>query len=103
MTFPKIILLALSGGNETGKFRATFLASDNHGFLKKSYLKKYLATFNGQYNFIDNKLSIDFGLIAGNFGESLTPVANTSGSTGNVISSALSWNPTAAIENQWSL
>ena len=90
--------LALSGGNETGKFRATFLASDNLGFLKKSSLKKYIATFNGQYNFMDNKLSVDFGLIAGNFGESLTPVANTSGSTGNVISSALSWNPTAALK-----
>jgi TonB-linked SusC/RagA family outer membrane protein len=89
--------VALSGGNETGKYRATFLASDNNGFLKKSNLKKYLATFNGQYNFIDNKLSIDFGLMAGNFGESLTPVANTSGSTGNVISSALSWNPTSPL------
>ena len=90
--------IALSGGNETGKYRATFLASDNQGFLKKSSLKKYLATFNGQYNFIDNKLNIEFGLIAGSFGESLTPVANTSGSTGNVISSALSWNPTQALK-----
>lgn len=89
--------VSLSGGNETGKYRASFLAADNSGFLKKSNLKKYLATFNGQYNFIDNKLSIDFGLIAGNFGESLTPVANTSGSTGNVISSALSWNPTSPL------
>ena len=89
--------ISLSGGNETGKFRASFLASDNSGFLKKSSLKKYLATFNGQYNFIDNKLLIEFGLIAGTFGESLTPVANTSGSTGNVISSALSWNPTSPL------
>ena len=89
--------ISLSGGNETGKYRASFLAADNNGFLKKSSLKKYLATFNGQYNFIDNKLSIDFGLIAGQFGESLTPVANTSGSTGNVISSALSWNPTSPL------
>lgn len=89
--------IALSGGNETGKYRASFLASDNVGFLKKSDLKKYIATFNGQYNFIDNKLGIEFGLIAGNFAESLTPVANTSGSTGNVISSALSWNPTTPL------
>ena len=89
--------ISLSGGNETGKYRASFLAADNNGFLKKSNLKKYIATFNGQYNFIDNKLSIDFGLIAGQFGESLTPVANTSGSTGNVISSALSWNPTSPL------
>ncbi len=89
--------ISLSGGNETGKYRASFLAADNNGFLKKSNLKKYLATFNGEYNFIDNKLNIAFGLIAGNVGESLTPVANTSGSTGNVISSALSWNPTSPL------
>lgn len=90
--------ISLSGGNESGKYSATFLAADNEGFLKKSALKKYMATFNGQYNFLDKKLNLDFGLIAGNFGESLTPVANTSGSTGNVISSALSWNPTTPLK-----
>ena len=91
--------LALSGGNENGKFRASFLASDNQGFLKKSSLKKYLASFNGQYNFIDKKLTLEFGMIAGNYGESLVSVANTSGSTGNIISSALSWNPTQPFKN----
>ena len=30
--------------------------------------------------------------------KALTPVANTSGSTGNVISSALSWNPTQPLK-----
>ena len=86
--------VSFSGGNETGKFRASFLASDNQGFLKKSSLKKYLASFNGQYSFLENRLSMEFGLIAANYGENLVSVANTSGSTGNIISSALSWNPT---------
>lgn len=86
--------IALSGGNEVGKFRASFLASRNVGFLKRSNLDKYLATFGGNYKFLDNKLTLDFSLIAGSYGELLTSVANTSGSQGNIISSALSWNPT---------
>lgn len=86
--------IALSGGNDNGKFRASFLASDNNGFLKKSSLTKYIASFNGQYNFIDNKLSLEFGFIGAHFNESLDPIGNTSGSTGSLISSALQWDPT---------
>ncbi|MGH2646111.1 MAG: SusC/RagA family TonB-linked outer membrane protein [Ginsengibacter sp.] len=85
--------VALSGGNDNGKFRASFLASDNEGFIKKSNLKKYLASFNGQYNFLDNKLNLEFGLVAANYGEALVPVGNA-GSAGNLVSAALSWNPT---------
>jgi TonB-dependent starch-binding outer membrane protein SusC len=86
--------VALSGGNDNGKFRASFLASDNEGFLKKTSLKKYLASFNGQYNFMDNKLGLEFGVIAANFGELLPPIGGSSGSTGSLISSALQWDPT---------
>ena len=90
----QVYSVALSGGNDNGKFRASFLASDNEGFIKKTNLKKYLASFNGQYNFIDNKLGIDFGLIAANFGEQLPPIGGSSGSAGSLISSALQWDPT---------
>ncbi len=86
--------VAFSGGNEVGKFRAGFLASRNQGLIKKSSLDKYLATFGGNYKFLDNKLTLDFNMIAGNYGERLTSVSNTAGSQGNIISSALSWNPT---------
>ena len=86
--------VSLSGGNENGKFRASFLASDNSGFIKKSSLKKYLASFNGQYNFLDNKLGIEFGFIGANFSESLVPIGGSSGSTGSLISAALQWDPT---------
>ena len=82
--------VSLSGGNENGKFRASFLASDNEGFIKKSALKKYIASFNGQYNFIDNKLGMEFGVIAGNFGEDLVPIGN-SGSAGSLIGAALTF------------
>jgi iron complex outermembrane receptor protein len=89
--------LAFSGGNEVGKFRASFLGSQMDGFLKKTSLDKYLATIGGNYKFLDKKLTLDFNLITGNYGENLTSVSNTAGSTGNIISSAVSWNPTQAL------
>jgi len=89
--------MAFSGGNEVGKFRAGFLGSKTVGFLKKSALDKYLTTIGGTYKFIDNHLTLDFNLIAGNYGEQLTSVSNNAGSAGNIISSAVSWNPTVAL------
>jgi len=96
-TFSQNYSLALSGGNDVGRFRASLLASNNKGFLKKSALDKYLATIGGSYKFLDKRLTIDFGIITGNYAETLTSVSNTAGSTGNIISSALSWNPTQAL------
>ena len=86
--------VSMTGGNENGKFRASLLASNNKGFLKKSALDKYIATIGGNYKLLDKKLSLDFGIITGNVAETLTSVSNNAGSQGNIISSALSWNPT---------
>ena len=46
--------LALSGGNDNGKFRASFLASNLEGLIKTSDLTKYLATLGGTYKFSTN-------------------------------------------------
>ena len=86
--------VALSGGNDAGRFRAAFLGSHIPGFLKRTNLDKYLATIGGTYKFLDNHLTLDFNLIAGNYNDQQTSVSNTAGSTGNIISSAVSWNPT---------
>lgn len=94
-TLSKNYNLALSGGNETGKFRASFLLSDVNGFLKTTDLKKYIGTFSGQYKFFDKKLSIDFNLIGAHTTEGAALISSTAGSQGNLVSSALSWNPTS--------
>jgi TonB-dependent starch-binding outer membrane protein SusC len=86
--------LAFSGGNDNGKFRASFLASSTNGTFKGSQLDKYIGTFNGQYKFLDKKLSLGFSLIAGHTSEDVIAVSNTAGSEGNIISAALQWNPT---------
>jgi TonB-linked SusC/RagA family outer membrane protein len=91
--------LAVSGGNENGKFRASFLASSTPGFIKTNKLDKYIGTFSGSYKFLDKKLAIDFMAITGNVTNQDVLVSNTAGSQGNIISSALQWNPTATYYN----
>jgi len=88
--------LALNGGNETGKFRVSFLGSKNQGFIKRTSLEKYLGNFSGQYKFLDKRLAIDFSLIAGHTTEHMGLISNTAGAGGNLMAWVLNWNPTAA-------
>jgi iron complex outermembrane receptor protein len=94
--------LAFSGGGENGRFRASFLASRINGYIKNSTLDKYVGNFSGQYQFLDKRLSLGFHLTAGHTTEDLVPVSNTAGSTGNIISSILQWNPTTAFTDNGS-
>jgi iron complex outermembrane receptor protein len=86
--------VAFSGGNETGRFRASFLGSRTQGFIKKTSLDRYLGNFGGQYKFLDKKLTLDFDLIAGHTTENIGAVVNQVGSQGDLISAVLQWNPT---------
>ena len=86
--------LALSGGNDNGKFRASFNGASTNGTIKGSTLDKYVANFGGQYKFLDKRLTLGFGLTYGHTNENVIPFSNNAGSTGNIISSILQWNPT---------
>lgn len=91
--------VAMSGGTENGRYRASFLAYDQKGLLINSELQKYLANFNGQHRFFDKHLSIDFNLTASNFSLENPGISTDAGSTGNLISAALNWNPTLRLVN----
>ena len=91
--------VALSGGSENGKYRASFFASNQDGVILKTNLKKYVANFNGSYKFLDNKLSLDFFATASNFAEHIAPISQDAGSAGNLISLAMIWNPTLSYYN----
>jgi len=91
--------VAISGGNDNGKFRASLLASKTPGFVKTNNLDKYVGTFTGAYKFLDKKLSLDFMLIAGHTQENIVLASNTAGSQGNLISAAIQWNPTQGYHN----
>lgn len=91
--------IAMSGGNETGKFRVSFLGSTDYGLIKKTSLDKYIGNFSGEYKFLDKRLSLNFSLIAGHTTENMGLISNTAGAGGNLISYALNWNPTAPFKN----
>ena len=91
--------VAFSGGSDNGYYRASFLASDQKGLIKKTGLEKYIGTINGQYKFLDNKLTIGLNLITSNFKEQIAPISNDAGSTGNLVSAAMNWNPTLRLVN----
>ncbi len=89
---------ALSGGGENGKFRASFSASDKEGIILKTGLKQYNATFSGQHYFLDKKLKINFLFIGSNYTLQSAPISTNAGSTGNLISAAMNWNPTLVLQ-----
>ncbi|MBO9199456.1 MULTISPECIES: SusC/RagA family TonB-linked outer membrane protein [Niastella] len=92
--------LALSGGNDNGKYRASFFMGNQDGIILKTNLKKYVANFNGQYKFWDKRISLDFSATAANVAEKIAPISQDAGSNGNLISLALIWNPTLTLYNK---
>ncbi|MEP6465315.1 MAG: SusC/RagA family TonB-linked outer membrane protein [Parafilimonas sp.] len=90
--------LAVSGGNETVKFRASFLGSSTPGFLKNTSLDKYLGNLGGQAKFLDKRVTLDFDVIAGHTTEQMQLISNTAGAGGNLMAWALNWNPTVNIK-----
>lgn len=97
-SFTQNYSLALSGGTENGRYRASFFLGDQDGIILKTNLKKYTGNFNGQYKFFDKKLSIDFSATASHVGELVAPISQDAGSGGNLISLALIWNPTLVLK-----
>lgn len=90
--------VALSGGTDASKYRASFFVGDQDGTILKTNLKKYVGNFNGQFKFLDNKLTLDFSGTVAHVGETVAPISQDAGSNGNLISLALIWNPTLILK-----
>jgi len=90
--------VALGGGTDNARYRASFFVGDQDGTILKTNLKKYVGNFNGQFKFLDKKLSLDFSVTAANIVESIAPISQDAGSNGNLISLALIWNPTLVLK-----
>jgi len=91
--------VGMSGGNENGKYRASFGYFDQDGIVKTSNLKRFTALLNGQYRFLPSrKLTMNFLVLASQVNERISPVSNDAGASGNLISNALQWNPTLSLK-----
>lgn len=92
--------VAMSGGTETSRYRASFGLQNQEGIVKKTGMKKYTATLSGQNKFLENRqLGIDYNIMAAQTAEQLAPITNDAGFTGSLIGQALQWNPTRSLMN----
>ncbi|MGF6926578.1 TonB-linked SusC/RagA family outer membrane protein [Chitinophaga sp. W2I13] len=92
------VQVAMSGGSETSRYRASFGLQDQQGIVKKTGMKKYTASLSGQNKFLESKqLGIDYGIMAAQTSEQLAPISNNAGFTGSLIGQALQWNPTVPL------
>lgn len=91
--------LAISQGNETGRYRVSVGYQNMEGIIKESGFKKLTANFNGSYKFLESKkLGLDFNIITTNTSTAGAPISNDAGFQGSLIANALQWNPTAKLD-----
>jgi len=91
--------VAISGGNETGKYRLSMGVLDQDGIVRKSGLKKYTANLNANFKFLDSKkLGLDISITPSQTVEDIAPITNNAGASGSLIGQALQWNPTLPLK-----
>ncbi len=86
--------VAFSGGTEALSYRLSLSSQNQEGIVKNSGLKKYTSNLNVSHDFFDNRLTVDVNMITSSINDSFAPVSNNAGYEGDIISSALNWNPT---------
>ncbi|ETZ20658.1 SusC/RagA family TonB-linked outer membrane protein [Pedobacter sp. V48] len=92
--------IGLSGGGDGNTYRASLGYQDQQGIIRKTGLKKYTGSFNGNFKFLESKnLGLDVNLLSSQFNETIAPITTDAGFTGSLISQALSWNPTQPLRN----
>ncbi len=92
--------VTVSGGNENARIRFSTNYMDQQGILKGTGLKKITANLNTSLKFLESKrLGIDINLTAANTKEDIGAISDNAGFTGNLLSTALQWNPTENLRN----
>jgi TonB-dependent starch-binding outer membrane protein SusC len=92
--------VSVSGGTDNARIRFSTNYLDQQGILKGTGLKKITANLNGSLKFLESKkLAMDVNLTASNVKEDLGAISDNAGFTGNLISTALQWNPTDSLRH----
>lgn len=93
--------IAISGGNDAGRYRLSLGYLDQNGVIKNSNLQKYTANLNSNFTFLESKkLGLDIDLFFTQTNEIIPPIDVDVGFEGNVISQALNWNPTRPLYDE---
>ena len=87
--------VAMSGGNETGRYRLSLGYLNQDGIVRKTGFKKYSANLSTNLQFLESKkLGVDVNVATSQFQEELANITTDAGFRGSLIGQALQWNPT---------
>jgi len=87
--------VAISGGNENGRYRLSTGYLSQEGIVKESGFKKYSTSLTSSFKFTESKkLGLDFNFLFANTTNDAAPISNNAGFQGSLIGTALQWNPT---------
>ncbi len=93
--------IAISGGNDNGRYRVSAGYLDQQGIVKESGFKKYSANLSSSFKFTESKrLGLDFNILTAHTTTNIAPISNDAGFQGSLIGTALQWNPTHPLYQQ---
>jgi TonB-dependent starch-binding outer membrane protein SusC len=91
--------LSFSKSSENSNTRISFGMTNADGIVKNTSVDKYSATLYNSNDFFDGKLKFEARIGYTNLNDKATLTTNNAGYIGNVIASALYWNPTQNTTN----
>jgi TonB-dependent starch-binding outer membrane protein SusC len=86
--------ISYAAGTENSKTRLSFGANNTTGIVKNSGLDKYNFGLNNSTNFLNGFLKLDSKVLYTALKDKSALISNNAGYIGNIVASALYWNPT---------
>jgi TonB-dependent starch-binding outer membrane protein SusC len=91
--------LSFSKSTDDSNTRLSFGATTTNGIVKKTGLDKYTASFYNSNDFFGGSLKVESRILYAGIKDETTLITNNAGYIGNLIGSAIYWNPTLPIYN----
>jgi TonB-linked SusC/RagA family outer membrane protein len=89
--------VSISSGGDSSNTRLSLGASNTDGIIKNTGIDKYTASFSNNNDFFGGALRIDTNILYAGLKDQTTLISNDAGYIGNLIGTALYWNPTLPI------
>jgi iron complex outermembrane receptor protein len=89
--------VSISSGTDSSNTRMSLGASSTDGIVKNTGLDKYTASFANNNDFFGGVLKVDTNILYAGLKDQTTLISNDAGYIGNLIGTALYWNPTLPI------
>ncbi len=92
--------LSYSGGSDTGAYRLSVGLLNQEGVIRNTGLDKATLNTNISQNFFDGVLELSSNLTVSQIESEATALSESIGAEGDLLTSALKWNPTRSFYNE---